>query len=308
MWGSEEAEMLEAMAGVQEGKKVSLARILVATDFSVASDRALDYGVSLARRYNSQLFVTHVIAPSGYPELTPQLATESEAKLRRAAQEGMGRIEKSGRLIGLRHEMVIAEGTVWPTIEELVKKYEIELLVVGTHRMSTFEKVLVGSNAETIFRQARIPVLTVGPAVKGDPLFEAEFKNILFATDFGPGAEREAEWAFSLAQEHRARLTLLNIAPYAPDYSEESVTAMREDAVKQLRELLPNVTELHCMPEFEMVIGEPVEEILRWAQFKQADLIVMGAKSRKGLAGHVPHTKAQRIVRGAKCPVLTIKS
>ena len=62
------------------------------------------------------------------------------------------------------------------------------------------------------------------------------------------------------------------------------------------------------MPEFEMVIGEPVEEILRWANFKQADLIVMGAKSRKGLAGHVPHTKAERIIRAAKCPVLTIKS
>jgi nucleotide-binding universal stress UspA family protein len=294
--------------GVQEAKKVALARILVATDFSVASDRALDFGISLARRYNSKLYIAHVITPTpSWPE-TPELATETEAKQRRAAQEGMGLIEKSGRLFGLKSQMLLAEGTVWPTIEDLVKKYDIELLIVGTHRRSTFEKVLVGSTAETIYRQARLPVLTVGPAAQGEPLYEAEFKNILFATDFGPAAERAAEWAFSLAQENRSRLTLLNIAPYAPNYSEDSVSAMREDVTKQLRELLPNVSELHCMPEFEMVIGEPVEEILRWANFKQADLIVMGAKSRKGLAGHVPHTKAERIIRAAKCPVLTIKS
>jgi len=300
--------MAGTQTAVQETKKLALARILVATDFSPASDRALDYGVSLARRYNSQLFVTHVITLDAYPLMAPELVTETEQKQRRVAQEEIGRIEKSGKLAGLRHEMVLAEGSLWPTIEDLVKKYDIELLIVGTHRMSTFEKVVVGSNSETMIRQARIPVLTIGPKAKGEPLFEAEFKNILFATDFGPGAEREAQWAFSLAQEHRSRLTLLNIAPYAPDYSDESVTAMREDVRKQLRELLPDVKDLHCLPEFEMVIGEPVEEILRWASFKHADLIVMGAKSRKGLAGHVPHTKLQRVVRGAKCPVLTIKS
>jgi len=42
---------------------------------------------------------------------------------------------------------------------------------------------------------------------------ETEFKNILFATDFGKSAEREAEYAFSLAQEHRSRLTLLHVFP-----------------------------------------------------------------------------------------------
>lgn len=300
--------MLKTEEVVLDGKKISLARILVATDFSAASDRALEYGISLARRYNSQLYVAHVITLDAYPMMAPELASESIAKLQREAKGGMEKIEKSGRLHGLRRETVIAEGSLWPTIEQLVRKYEIELVVVATHSMGTFEKLVIGSNAEQIFRQARVPVLTVGPAVKGEPLYEAEFKNILFATDFGPGAHREAAFAFSLAQQHRARLTLLNIAPYAEDYSAQAVTRKRETVKKQLHELLPNVAELHCLPEYEMVIGEPVEEILRWANIKHADLIVMGAKSRKGLAGHVPHTKAQRIVGGAKCPVLTIKS
>ncbi|MGH9712124.1 MAG: universal stress protein [Candidatus Acidiferrales bacterium] len=300
--------MVMTGAAVKESKKASLARILVATDFSATSERALEYGISLARRYNSQIFVTNVITLDAYPMMAPELASQSEERLQREAKEGMEKLEKSGRLYGLRREMVIAEGSLWPTIEDLVKQHEIDLVIVGTHGMSTFEKLVIGSNAEQIFRQARVPVLTVGPAVKGEPLYEAEFKNILFATDFGPGAEREAAFAFSLAQDHHAKLTLLNVAPYAEDYSEEAVTRKRVLVTTQLRDLLPNLTELHCMPEYMMVIGEPVEEILRWAQLKHADLIMMGAKSRKGLAGHVPHTKAQRIISQAKCPVLTIKS
>lgn len=300
--------MVMAGVAIKENKKASLARILVATDFSITSDRALEYGISLARRYNSQIFVTNVVTLDAFPMMAPELAAQSEAKLQREANEGMEKLEKSGRLYGLRRELVIAEGSLWPTIETLVKKHEIDLVIVGTRGISTLEKLVIGSNAEQIFRQARVPVLTVGPAVKGEPLYEAEFKNILFATDFGPGAEREAALAFSLAQEHRAKLTMLNVAPYAEDYSEEAVTRKRQEVTKQLRELLPIVNELHCMPEYVMVIGQPVEEILRWAQIKHADLIVMGAKSRKGLAGHIPHTKAQQIIGAAKCPVLTIKS
>jgi nucleotide-binding universal stress UspA family protein len=295
-------------AAVREKPKVSLARILVATDFSPASDRALEFGISVARRYNSQIYLTHVITLDAYPMVAPELAAETEAKQRREAEARFQEIEKSGRLFGLRRETVLAEGSLWPTIEDLVKKYEIELVIVGTHGASGLENIVVGSNAEQIFRQARIPVLTVGPAVKGEAPYEVEFRNILFATDFGPGAEREAAFAFSLAQEHRARLTLLHIAPYAEDYSEEAVARKREAVTKQLRELLPTVPEFYCSPEYVMVIGEPVEEILRWEKLTHADLIVMGAKSRKGLAGHIPHTKAQRIIGAATCPVLTVKS
>ena len=300
--------MVMTGAAVKQGTKVSLAKLLVATDFSPASDRALEYGISLARRYNSQIYLTHVITLDAYPMVAPELAAETEAKQRREASERFEEIEKSGRFYGLRRETVIAEGSLWPTIENLVRKYEIDLVIVGTHRLGTVEKLVIGSNAEQIFRQARIPVLTVGPAAKGEAPYEVEFRNILFATDFGPGAEREAAYAFSIAQEHRARLTLLNVAPYVEDYSEEAVTRKREAVTKQLRELLPTIPEFYCSPEYVMVIGEPVEEILRWAKVKHADLIVMGAKSRKGLAGHIPHTKAQRIIGAAPCPVLTVKS
>jgi hypothetical protein len=71
---------------------------------------------------------------------------------------------------------------------------------------------------------------------------------------------------------------------------------------------VPAETDLHCKLDFEVPVGDPVEQILRIADDTKADLIVMGAKARKQLAGNVPYTKAYRIVCAAKCPVVTVRS
>ena len=65
---------------------------------------------------------------------------------------------------------------------------------------------------------------------------------------------------------------------------------------------------MHCKVEVRVVFGEPSEQILRIAKETKTELIVMGAKARKSLAGNVPHTKAYRVVCGTQCPVLTIRS
>ena len=276
---------------------VSFARILVATDFSETSDRALEHALALARTYNSRIFLTHVIPIDLM--MAPELAKASQDEMRRVAREAMKRAGASDRFFGVPHEEIIEEGALWPTIETLISKHHIDLVVVGTHGMGVMQKLLIGSSAEQIFRQARIPVLTVGPTVWREPLYGIELKNILFATAFGPGAERQAAYAFSLAQEHRSRITLLHVEQ-RPD-EEQAV-------VHQLQELIPSKTDLHCLPLFRVERGDPVKQILRAAEETHADLIVLGAKTRKGLAGHVPHTKAYQVISGASCPVLTIKS
>jgi nucleotide-binding universal stress UspA family protein len=284
--------------------KVSVDRILMATDFSPASDRALEYALSLARHYGSHLIVAHVITLDGYPMIAPDLAAAREQKYRQEAKDAMAKLVRSGRLINVSHEILIEEGTLWPAIHKLIEKYGVNLVVAGTKGMGSIQKVLLGSNAEQMFRQSSVPMLTVGPAVASEPLYEAEFKHILFATDFGPGAEKEAAFALSLAKEHRSKLTVLHVSTG----TEESVGLQRESIQHQLRELVPDTHGEHCLVDFRVVYGKPVEEILRVGQATRANLIVMGAKKRTSLAGHVPHTTAFEVVSAAPCPVLTVRS
>ncbi len=292
-----------------ESKMVRLTNILVGMDFSAASERALDYALALARRYEARLYLTHVITSDANVMLAPELMSIGHERETREAQEKMGEILVSGRLRDVAHETVIEHGSLWPTIEALIGKHQIDLVVVGTEGIGGLQKILLGSGAEQIFRQAKCPVLTVGPAATGAAPKEIAFKNILFATDFGIGAEREAEYAFSFAQEYQANLTLLHVVQHADDYSEEGLALKRDAVTRELGELVPIGGEVWCKPEFRMKLGDPVEETLSMAREMKADLLVIGAKRGKGLAaGHTPNTIAFKMVCGAPCPVLTVRS
>jgi nucleotide-binding universal stress UspA family protein len=296
-----EAEM-ELESRVLPNKLIHLEKILLATDFSPISSRAF------ARHYESRLYLTHIISADVYPMTAPEVTVNMLNKERHTAEKGMETILLSGQLETVPYETLIKEGSLWTAIEEVIKEHDIDLLVVGTHGMGTVQKLLIGSKAEEIFRHSTLPVLTVGPGVGTPSPTEIVFKNILFATDFGLGAERETAYAFSLAQENEARVTLLHVIRHVEDYSETG-QALKKAAIKhQLQDLVPFGGEIWCDPIFRVAVGDPIEEILQAASETNADLIVMGAKARKGLAGHLPYTVAYRVVCGAHCPVLTVRS
>jgi nucleotide-binding universal stress UspA family protein len=294
--------------GIPTDEKHFFKNILLATDFSPASKKALEYAASLARRYGSSLYLTHVITVDGYPLASPEYAVSSLQNIHDSARQGFRDLLKSGELIGLPYKVLIQVGSFWPSIEETIKTYEIDLLVLGTHGAGAVKKILIGSGAEEIFRKARAPVLTVGPSVAKEPLYEMEFKSILFASDFGKSAEREAGYAVSLAQKHCSRLRLVHVLPHPKAYGNDILAVKRETSRAKLQDLVATEADLHYKLDFKVTVGEPVEEILRIARETKADLIIMGAKARSSLAGNVPHSKAYRVVCGARCPVLTVRS
>jgi len=77
--------------------------------------------------------------------------------------------------------------------------------------------------------------------------------------------------------------------------------------LERLQKLMPEGAENWCKPVFRATFGEATEEIITLARETNADLIVMGAKTRKSLAGHVPVTIAYSVVTKARCPVLTVR-
>ena len=167
-----------------ESKMVKLTNILVGTDFSPASDRALEYALSLARRYEARIFLTHVVTGDADVMLAPEIMARTHEMEVRRAEERMGEILVSGRLSDVSHETLIEHGSLWPTLEALIGKHHIDLVVVGTQGTGGLQKMLLGSGAEQIFRQAKCPVLTIGPAVKGEALREVEFQEYFICDGF----------------------------------------------------------------------------------------------------------------------------
>lgn len=251
---------------VKADQRMSLGKILVLTDFSGVSDLALEYALALARRYDAHIYLTHIVTPEAYQMVEPGVAEMTYQKLRQAAEQGIADILISGRLRGVPHEVVLEEGTLWPTIECLIQQHEIDLVVTGTHGRGQFKKVILGSVAEEVFRQAGCAVLTVGPNTVKQARDEVELKNILFATDFGRGAAQAAKYAFSLAQEHGARLVVLHVVEAVLAHTEEEERRVRQVNIQRMKQFMPTDSEDWCKVEFRVTFGAAVEEILQEAR------------------------------------------
>lgn len=282
-------------------------RILIATDLSPISDRALNYAAALARHFDAHVSLTHVLAKTDdYASLGER--TDPKRETREDAEQKISRILKSEQMQGVRHTVLLEEGFLWETLDMLIRKHEIDLAIVGTHGRREVKEEFLGSWAELVFRHAECPVMTVGPACEGGSSHEVQFTHILFATDFGRASERAVPYACSLAWEYRAALTLLHVVEDRGTYSESEWPMQQEITTIRLLESLPPGMDQQCTLEFLVHRGDSAREILNVARSKRVDLIVMGARFGRSLVAHVPEPAAYAVAAEAPCPVLTVKS
>ena len=299
------------MKTLEAGKRITLSNILFSTDFSAHSDAALPYAVAIARQYGAKIYGAHVVTSEDYLFTAPDLWPTHLEQEKRLEQEVKGHLEK--QLRGVPHEALFGVGDVWSTLSRLIGEYDIDLLVVGTHGRTGARKLILGSIAEKIFRQAACPVLSIGPNVSCKPAGEIQFRNILLATDFGEESSASLGYAFSLAEEAQAKLTLLHVIeqPKAGIIDLQEVTAT---VTSRLKDLVPPEVEawchVECLVEFGPQFALPAQRILEIARDQAADLIILGVRPTHRAMSTVTHlarTTAQHIVAHATSPVLTVR-
>ena len=284
--------------------QVTFRHVLFPTDFSPAADRALPYAVEIARRSLATIYAIHVISPDAYAPLL----SSNKAKFAQDQEEFRARNKHQLELElqELSHEVLFVTGKIWESIEEMIEEKNVDLIVLGMHGRTGIKKALVGSAAESIFRQASCPVLAVGPGVasKASHAAGAELNCILYATDFSPESLAAARYAISLARDHRAELVLLHTA-------ENEIRGQQDLALETLKTVVPLGAGLLSKPTYVVERGAPADAILGAARKARADMIVLGARgAEKHLtaATHISGSIAYRVVANADCPVLTVHS
>ena len=292
-------------AAVQARTRITLKNILFATDFSAAADAALPIAIEVARRYDAKVYGVHVNRFEDYTAAAPNAwAVMAEAAERENKEDGRRLNEQ---LQDVEHEVVVSEGNIWEVMSKLIEQKEIDLVVLGTSGRTGLGRVLLGSVAEQILRQAPCPVLTVGPHVNLWSDEYAKMREILYATDLAADFPTAAPYAISLAQENQAHLVLLNVIEDPKPGDLVDSPQVVDFKARKLQQLVTEQAGLWCDPTYIVEQGPAAEKILDVAKRRHTDLIVLGARPGRGFATHLNIGTVHKVVSRAKCPVLTIR-
>lgn len=290
-------------------------RILYATDLSPASEPAWDEAQRLGGLFGAEIVLLHVVA---LPPLVPvevyipaQVYEDFLGSARREAQERLDRVLGSVAGSGLKLRLRMDEGQPAPRILEVATEEAADVLVVGTHGRTGIERLVLGSVADRMVRQASCPVLTVRSTPEGGP--RREIHRICYATDFSPTARAAWPWVVALASAAGAEVDLVHVTfEPVPDrhLSAETIGRMAQLLHDQGRIEAERFLERSTLPRQRVHVrlspGVPGEQIVRLAQEHAADLIVMGTHGWSGVVRWMLGSVAHHVIQTASCPVLTI--
>lgn len=304
---------------------IEIQRILCPVDFSEYSRHALDHAAAIARWYGSTITLLHVqpfepvytFSPGG-PLMPPAVLTSEQRTSLLASLKEFAADDAAALPVRLE----VAEGHPASTILERACSMPADLLVMGTHGRSGFERLILGSVTEKVLRRAVCPVLTVPPRIPdASPIPQALFRRILCPIDFSETAMRALAYAVSLAEEADAQLTVVNVLEIPTETLESAressralpalmrshVAAAEEAARRRLDEAIPAAAREFCTVDTLVTAGRPYREILRIASDLRSNLIVMGVRGPGTRDLLAFGSTTQHVVRAAECPVLTLR-
>lgn len=278
-------------------------RLLVATDFSARSDRAIRRAALLARKLNASLRLVHVVD-----------ADQSQAMISSDVESAERLLDETASTLR-SHDQIAADATV--VVDDVqngilaaAEEYSADLVILGRNRPRLLD-IFVGTTAERIVQQTTRPLLIA----VGTPT--SHYDHTLLALDFDEASKVAARHAlqigifdhtdvvvmhaFDAPAEGRLR-TAMEETANVDDYVEQE----RQKAARKLDALL---TELDLPNSCQTVVsigGSPAGAILEAARNAGSELIVMGTNQRSGFARAFVGSIAAGVISDAHRDVLII--
>jgi nucleotide-binding universal stress UspA family protein len=271
-------------------------RILIPTDFSKYSEEALKVAAQIARKYNSEIILLHML------ELPIQANVaigggKSIPEIMFYKNKAIGNLEKlmdSDYLKGINVSEAIEFKKVYEGVLDASEKNNVDLIVMGSHGTSGFDELLVGSNAEKVVRFSKIPVLVVKKEAE-----EFKARNFVFASDFSKETRKPFRKMIEFAKIFDSNLFLVMIC--TPNSFKTT-----HDAERIMRGFIANFDvenySTHIYNDTNIENG-----IINFANSVDADLIGICTHGRTGLAHFFNGSVSEDLVNHVVRPIITFK-
>lgn len=294
-------------------------KVLIAIDFSPASERVLDEATARPWPEGTVFSVVHVVDVQGFARFPP-LIEDAKREGDRLVKAGTEKLSRSG------HKAVseVVMGFPRRAICEYAKEWHADLVMAGSHGHSAIGRFLLGSVAQAVLRTAPCSMEVVRSA-SGGPAPSFHPMKILVATD---GSDCSVEALHSVAKRPWPDGSVFKIlsveelivldgqiagyplaSVYPQSLLEELTTQTRDraaSAVKTAREILQRAG-MKVLNDQAIELGEPRAVILDAANAWGADLIVLGSHGRRGMDRFLLGSVSEAVAIHAQCSVEVIR-
>ncbi|MEQ8694514.1 MAG: universal stress protein [Gammaproteobacteria bacterium] len=278
--------------------------ILVATDFSVRSDRAIRRATLLAKTSGTSLSLVHVIDDD-----QPRRIIQAQ---RQAAEDTLAEQTQSLREIdGLACTSRTVLGDSFEGITTVVREDNADLLIIGPHRRQVLKDVFIGTTAERTIRVSNRPVLMANGVPAGP------YRHVLVAVDLSECSGEAVRVLQRLGLEAKAAVSVIHVfdAPAAGSMVQASSTRdqiknyLADEEERASGELTAFLKNLNLIPA-QRIMKHNESSIARTicaaAREATADLIVVGTHGRTGISKTFLGSVAEEILRESDRDVLAV--
>lgn len=283
-----------------------LNKILIATDFSPASDCLLQSAVSELKKLGlKQVVLAHIIYVANTPGLDDLLKKEAAPELER----------QKNLLTGAGIEVVVELGSGIPAheIDALASAHGVDAILIGS-RGRSLANLNLGRVSFKLLQLTGHPVFLarINKQGEGDSckfsVRSDSFSHILFPTDFSRTSERAFHYLENIVREYKAKATLLHVydAEYHEYLSPEGIEEQRSFDGKRLEEMKQRLIALGGQVSVEFAVGHPAEEIIARTKNGQASLVIMGNHGKGFIKEAIFGSVANEVARQAEAPVFFI--
>ena len=302
---------------------VHFKKILLTTDFSKASLSAIPYALDEAHSAGSSVTLVNVVEGFAVPFVigefapTPKLVEELRDIAIKSAEQQLADIVERHGSAALSSKVLHGLRSVADIVCDFANSEKFDLIIMASHGHGFFQRMLLGSVAERVLRQASCPVL-IAPSESDKPLKRQRvFNKILVTSDFSEYSEATLPYARYEAKRNEATITMVHVVePLMPpdlltanqdvSFNLEIQNQYRETIERRLKQSSANLGSEGVSAELIERGYSVASSILEYAKSKKVDLIIIarrGAGGRVGLGGTV-----EKLVRNATCAVLVVPS
>jgi nucleotide-binding universal stress UspA family protein len=270
-------------------------KILVPTDFSIASKKAIDYAVTFAEVYHSKIVLVHAYAPLIYdPAMLTYIDGSEIAQLK---NHELKKLEQEKKKIAKRLEnpvtSIFVEGMTKQSILTAIQKSGPQLVVMGTTGASALEKSIFGSISLSVVNDSHKSVLVVPEKA---PV--SKIKRIVFATDYHENDIKALSFLIDLAEKVKAKIDVVHIAneDFSNEYEKESMNALKEKIEKK-----HNTSAL----SYHVLRGDKIAtEIEKYCRKSKANLLALSRESRSFFTQILIPSITKKMIYHSEIPLL----